>query len=249
MKISTVLITQPEPRSSRSPYPELARKLNIRIDYRPFIVTEGISADDFQTMGIRLLDHTAVIFTSRTAVDHLFRLTTEMNISLPATMKYFCISESIAFYLKNLIPYRKPSVFHGNGKFDDLLNIPVKYKSENFLVPLSDKYKVEIPTKLTRLGIRFTQLILYKTVISDLRDLQNQYYDVIVFFSPSGIKSLLTNFPDFKQHNTLIAAFGPTTAKAVKEMGLRLDISAPAPGAPSMAAALENYIRKYNRMR
>jgi uroporphyrinogen-III synthase len=219
----------------------------VKIDFRPFIQVEGVSSKEFRQQKINILDHTAVIFTSRTAIDHFFRICEETRVTVPDDMKYFCISEATAFYLQKYIVYRKRKIFHSTGKFPDLVEVIKKHKQEKFLVPLSDIHKPEIPNLLTKAKVKFTKAILYRTVSSDLSDLKDIDYDVLVFFSPSGIKSLLQNFPDFKQNDTLIASFGPATAKAVKEAGLRLDIQAPMPQAPSMTAALEMYIRKHNK--
>jgi uroporphyrinogen-III synthase len=247
MKIKKILVSQPKPDNDKSPYFELARKNNIQIDFRPFIHVEEISAADFRKQKISILDHTAVMFTSRTAIDHFFRIAKEMRLTIPDTMKYFCISESTAFYLQKYIVYRKRKIFYANGKFDDLIAISKKFISEKFLVPLSDIHKQEIPEKLTKEKFDFTKAILYKTVSSDLSDLKNVDYDILVFFSPSGIASLKQNFPDFKQENIYIGAFGATTGKAVIDAGLRLDIPAPMPKAPSMTMALEQFIKKINK--
>ena len=247
MKIRTILVSQPRPETEKSPYFDLAKKLNLKIDFRPFIHVEGISAKEFRKNKISIRDHSAVIFTSRTAIDHYFRICEAMRVPILDKMKYFCISESTAYYLQKYITYRKRKVFFGERKFDDLLEVLKKYKSEKFLVPLSDKHKPEIPNKLENAGYNFSKAILYRTVISDLSDLKNVYYDVLVFFSPSGIQSLFKNFPDFSQNSTKIAAFGPSTSKAVNEMGLTLDIQAPTPNAPSMTMALESFIRKFNK--
>ena len=247
LKIKTLLISQPKPETDRSPYFNLGKKLNLKVDFRPFIHVEGISAKDFRREKIRINEHSAIIFTSRTAIDHYFRICHEMNFCVPDTMKYFCISESTAFYLQKYIVYKKRKVFFGKNKFDELLGILEDHKDEKFLIPLSDKHKQEIPKKLTENNFIFTKAIIYKTVISDLSDLENVSYDVLVFFSPSGIKSLLKNFPDFVQNETKIAAFGPSTSKMVTDMGLRLDIQAPTNQSPSMTMALESYIKKYNK--
>ena len=247
MKIKTVLVSQPKPESEKSPYFDLAKKLNLKIDFRPFIHVEGISAKDFRKDRIRILEHTATIFTSRTAIDHFFRICEEMRITIPETMKFFCVSKSTAFYLHKYTIYRKRKIFYGKSKFDELIEIIKRHKAEKFLVPLSDKHKPDIPQKLKDAEINFTNCIMYKTVISDLSDLENVYYDVLVFFSPSGIRSLFKNFPDFKQNNTKIAAFGPSTSKVVRDLGLRLDIQAPTPQHPSMTMALESFIKKHNK--
>jgi len=247
LKIKSILVSQPKPETAKSPYFELAETNNVKIDFRPFIQVEGVSAKDFRQSRIHILDHTAVIFTSRTAVDHFFRIAQELRLTVPDSMKYFCISEATAYYLQKYIVYRKRKIFYGNGKFSDLINVMKKHKSENFLVPLSDIHKQQIPDLLDKSGFKYTKAILYRTVSSDLSDLKDVNYDILVFFSPSGIQSLLQNFPDFDQKETRIACFGPSTAKAVKEAGLQLDIQAPTSKAPSMTMALEQYIKKHNK--
>lgn len=247
MKIKSILVSQPKPETAKSPYYDLAEKSNIKIDFRPFIHVEGVSAKDFRQTRIHILEHSAVIFTSRTAIDHFFRIAQEMRLTVPDSMKYFCISEATAFYLQKYIVYRKRKIFYGNGKFSDLINVMKKHKDEKFLVPLSDIHKEQIPDLLDKGGYKYTKAVLYRTVSSDLSDLKDVNYDILVFFSPSGIRSLFDNFPDFQQNNTRIACFGPTTAKAVKEAGLRLDIQAPTAKSPSMTMALEQYIKKVNK--
>lgn len=247
MKVKNILVSQPKPQTEKSPYFDLADKYNLAIDFRSFIHVEGIPVVDFRQNKINILDHTAVFFTSRTAIDHYFRLAEELRVSIPDDMKYFCVSEATAFYLQKYIVYRKRKIFYGNGRFDDLLKVTAKHKAEKFLLPLADIHKQSIPKLLDEAGFNYTKAIMYKTVLSDLSDLADIKYDVLVFFSPSGIKSLLKNFPDFEQGETCIAAFGPTTAKAVEEAGLRLDIKAPHPKAPSMTMALEQYVKDLNK--
>lgn len=244
MKVKSILVSQPEPSTAKSPYFELAEKNSLKIDFRPFIQVEGVPAKEFRQTRIQLLEHTAVIFTSRTAIDHFFRIAQELRITVPDSMKYFCISEATAFYLQKYIVYRKRKIFYGNGRFADLITVMKKHKSEKFLVPLSDIHKQDIPTLLEKEGYEYTKAILYRTVSADLSDLADIKYDVLVFFSPSGIKSLYQNFPEFEQNSTRIACFGPSTAKAVRDAGLRLDIEAPTAQAPSMTMALEQYIKK-----
>jgi uroporphyrinogen-III synthase len=241
------LVSQPKPETEKSPYFDLAKKCNVKIDFRPFIHVEGITAADFRKDRINIAEHTAIILTSKNAVDHFFRICQETRVAIPDTLKYFCISESTAYYLQKYVVYRKRKIFHGKQTFLDLIDIIKKHKEEKFLLPCSDKHKEEVPEVLDQLNINYTKAILYKTVCSDLSDLADVNYDVLVFFSPSGIKSLFQNFPKFKQNNTRIAAFGPTTAKAVKEAGLKLDNHAPMPAAPSMTMALEQYISKANK--
>lgn len=247
MKIKTILISQPDPGAAKSPYSDLADSTNVKIDFRPFIQVEGVAAKEFRQTRIHILDHTAVIFNSRTAIDHFFRLAQEMRVTIPDTMKYFCISEATAFYLQKYIVYRKRKIFYGNGTVPDLLDTMKKHKDEKFLLPLSDIHSQEIPRLLDKGGYKYTTAILYRTVCSDLSDLKNVNYDIIVFFSPSGIKSLFQNFPEFKQNDTKIASFGANTAQAVRDAGLTLDIEAPTPEAPSMTMALEQYIKNMNK--
>ncbi|MDD3567062.1 MAG: uroporphyrinogen-III synthase [Bacteroidales bacterium] len=247
LKIKKIIVSQPEPQSEKSPYLELINKYNLKIDFRPFIQVEGVPSKEFRQQRIDILQHTAVIFTSRTAIDHFFRICDEVRVTVPETMKYFCITEAVALYLQKYIVYRKRKIFYGQGTFAQLMDVINKHKTEKFLVPLSDMHKAEIPKSLDKAKVKYTKAILYRTVSSDLSDLKDIYYDIIVFYSPSGIKSLFKNFPDFKQNDTKIAAFGPTTAKAVKNHKLRLDIQAPTPACPSMTQALDEFIKKFNK--
>lgn len=247
MKIKKILVSQPQPEQGKSPYFDLADKSKVKIDFRPFIHVEGVPVKDFRKTRIHILDHTAVILTSRTAIDHFFRMCEATRVTVPDTMKYFCISEATALYLQKYIVYRKRKIFYGTGTFVDLLSTMQKHKKENFIFPLSDTHKQEMINKLDDAGYKFTKAIMYNTVSSDLSDLSDVNYDILVFYSPSGIKSLLHNFPDFKQNDTKIAAFGPTTAKAVADAGLELNIKAPIPEAPSMTMALERYIKTHNK--
>ena len=247
LKIKSILVTQPEPTLAKSPYSELAESTSIKIDFRPFIHVEGVSAKEFRQTRIHINDFSAVLFNSKTAIDHFFRLAQELRVTIPDTLKYFCVSESIAFYLQKYIVYRKRKIFHANGSMPDLLDIMKKHKEEVYLVPLSDIHSQEIPRMLDKGGYNYTPAVIYRTVSSDLQDLKDINYDILVFFSPSGIKSLFQNFPDFKQNNTKIACFGSTTAQAVRDAGLNPDIEAPTPEAPSMTMALEHYIKNMNK--
>jgi uroporphyrinogen-III synthase len=247
LKIKKILVSQPEPETEKSPYFDLAEKHNLKIDFRPFIKVEPVEAKVFRKERINILDFSAVIFTSRTSVDHYFRICEEMRITVPDTMKYFCVSEATAFYLQKYIVYRKRKIFFGKSSFEEMLEVLEKHKDEKFLVPLSDMHKPEIPKKLDKLKIFYKIAILYRTVANNMRDINEVNYDIIVFFSPSGIKSLFENFPEFKQNDIKIAAFGPTTAKAVKDAKLRLDIQAPLPEAPSMTMALDQFIKLSNK--
>ena len=247
MKIRKILVSQPKPANDKSPYFDLADKNNIKVDFMPFIHVEGVPAKDVRQARIQILDHTAVIFTSRTAIDHFFRICKDMRITVPDNMKYFCISEATAFYLQKYIVYRKRKIFFADGSFSNLVEILKKHKGENYLVPLSDIHKKEIPILLDKASLKYTKAIFYRTVSSDLSDLKDVNYDILVFYSPAGIKSLFQNFPDFQQNDTKIASFGETTARAVEEAGLHLDIKAPAPGAPSMTMALDLFIKENNK--
>ncbi|PKQ44905.1 uroporphyrinogen-III synthase [Confluentibacter flavum] len=247
MKVKTILVSQPEPKIENSPYFDLQEKQKVKIDFRPFIHVEGVSAKDVRQQKVDLNNYTAIILTSRNAVDHFFRVAEEMRFKIPDTLKYFCQSEAVAFYLQKYVVYRKRKIYVGKSSFSELSPLIKKYKDEKFLLPNTDKVKPEVPDTLNALGVNWKQAIFYKTVISDLTDLADVYYDVLVFFSPSGIDSLFHNFPDFKQNETRIAAFGPTTIKAVEDKGLRIDIPAPTPDTPSMTMALEKYIEKANK--
>jgi len=247
LKVKSILVTQPKPETDKSPYFDLAKKYTVKIDFREFIHVEGVPAKDFRKERVNIMDHGAVIMTSRNAVDHYFRMCSEMRVTVPDTMKYFCISESTAFYLQKYVQYRKRKIFHGKQTFMHLIDVIKKHKEEKFLYPCTDIHKEDIPEILDKHNIQYTKAILYKTVCSDLSDLDNVTYDVIVFFSPSGITSLFKNFPKFKQNKTRLAAFGPTTAKAMVDAGLQVNIQAPKPGTPSMTMALEEYIKEANK--
>ena len=246
LEVKTILVSQPRPEAEKSPYFDLAKKHNVKIDFRPFIHIEGIGAQEFRKNRINIQEHTGVILTSRNAVNHFFRICEQMRAPVPDSMKYCCSSEAIAYYLQKYVLYRKRKIFHGDGTFTDLIKIIKNHKEDKFFLPCSDIIKKEIPSLLEKNDINFTKAIIYRTVCSDLSDLANVNYDILVFFSPSGIKSLFKNFPDFKQNNTRIAAFGPTTSKAVKKAGLDLNIKAPMPNAPSMTMAIEQYLKKVN---
>ncbi|MGB3607888.1 MAG: uroporphyrinogen-III synthase [Psychroserpens sp.] len=246
-KVKTILVSQPEPKIENSPYFDLQEKQKVKIDFRPFIHVEGVEAKDVRLQKVDLSHYTSIILTSRNSVDHFFRVADEMRFKVPDSMKYFCQSEAVAYYLQKYVVYRKRKIYVGKRTFADLSPLIKKYKDESFLLPTTDKLKPEVPEILNELGIKWKQSVFYKTVISDLSDLANVYYDILVFFSPSGIESLFHNFPEFKQNETRIAVFGNTTIKAVESRGLRVDISAPTPETPSMTMALEKYIDKVNK--
>ncbi len=247
MKVKTILVSQPEPKMENSPYLRLIEKEKVKVDFRPFIHVEGVDAKGVRQQKIDLNDYTAIILTSRNAADHFFRIAEEMRFKVPDTMKYFCQSEAVAYYLQKYVVYRKRKIYVGKRTFKELLPLIKKYKDEQFLLPSSDMLKTSIPKSLDELGVGWTRGIFYKTVISDLSDLRDVYYDVLVFFSPSGIESLMKNFPDFEQNNTRIAVFGNSTVKAANQAGLRIDIKAPTPETPSMTMALQKYITSVNK--
>lgn len=247
MTVKSILISQPQPTGERSPFFDLAEKYDIKIDFRHFIQVEGVSGKDFRKDKISILDHNAVIITSRTAVDHYFRICKELRIEVPEDMKYFCTSEAVALYLQKYITYRKRKIFYGNKSYDDLISVMQKHKSDNFLLPISEAHNVDLPDVLDLNKIKYTKAVIYKTVSSDLSDLKDVNYDVLVFFSPLGITSLFENFPDFVQNNTRIATFGKTTYDAAIAANIRVDIKVPTVEAPSMIMALENYIKQHNK--
>ncbi|MDA8970715.1 uroporphyrinogen-III synthase [Flavobacteriaceae bacterium] len=247
MKVKTILVSQPEPKVENSPYFDLIDRQKVKIHFIPFIHVEGVSGKQVRSQKVDLANYTAIILTSRNAVDHFFRVADELRFKVPDTMKYFCQSEAVAYYLQKYVVYRKRKIYVGKRTFTELSPLIKKYKTENFLLPASDKLKPEVPRVLNELNVQWTESVFYKTVVSDLSNLRNVYYDILVFFSPSGIESLFENFPDFKQNDTRIAVFGNTTVKASLEKGLRVDIQAPTPETPSMTMALEKYIKQQNK--
>lgn len=243
MSVKTILVSQPKPTSEKSPYFDLEEKYNLKIDFRQFINVIGSTSREFRAQKIELGLHSSVILTSKTSVDHFFRIAEEMRYKVPESTKYFCMSEAVAYYLQKYVVYRKRKIFFGKQNIDDLMPLLLKHKKENFLLPCSNILRQRIPNALKENNLNFTEAVLYRTVAADLSDLKAVKYDLLVFFSPSGIESLFKNFPHFKQNGTKIAAFGPTTANAVKKNNLRLDIHAPLPKYPSMSMAIENYIK------
>ena len=247
MKVKTILVSQPEPKIENSPYFDLQDRQKVKVDFRPIIHVEGVEAKEIRQQKIDLSKFSAIVLTSRNSVDHFFRVAEEMRFKVPDSMKYFCQSEAVAYYLQKYVVYRKRKIYVGKRTFEELSPLIKKYKDETFLLPTTDKVKPIIPSTLDNLGVKWTQATFYKTVISDLSDLENVTYDILVFFSPSGIDSLFKNFPDFKQNDTRLAVFGNTTIKAVEAKGLRVDIAAPTPETPSMTMALKKYIDQVNK--
>ncbi|WP_298352839.1 uroporphyrinogen-III synthase [uncultured Dokdonia sp.] len=247
MKVKTILVSQPKPKVDNSPYFELEERQRVKIDFIPFIHVEGVSGKEVRLQKVDLKDYTAIILTSRNAVDHFFRIAEEMRFKVPDTLKYFCQSEAVAYYLQKYVVYRKRKIYVGKRTFPELIPLIKKHKNETFLLPSSDKFKPNVPELLDELGVKWMQSTFYKTVVSDLSQYENVFYDILVFFSPSGIDSLFKNFPNFEQKNTRIAVFGNTTVKAAKEAGLEINIMAPTPETPSMTMALEKYIKSVNK--
>lgn len=245
MKIKKILVSQPQPTSEKSPYYDISEKYGVKIDFRPFIKVEPILAKEFRTQRISILDHTAIIFNARHGIDHFFRLCEELRVTVPETMKYFCVSESVAVYLQHYIHYRKRKVFYGaTGKMNELVTIMNKHADEKFLLITSDVQNEETMSILEKSKITFQKAVMYKTVSNDFGPDEEFNYDLIIFFSPVGVASLLKNFPDYVQGEMNIGAFGATTCQAVRDAGLRLDIEAPLPGAPSMTMALDNFLKE-----
>ncbi len=248
MKIKKILVSQPKPTSDKSPYFDIAARHGVEMVFRPFIKVEGLSAREFRQQKINITDFSAVIFTARTAIDHFFRLCEEMRLTIPDTMKYFCTTESIALYLQKYIVYRKRKIFHGEtGKLADMLPSLTKHNKETFLYAVSDVHKNDTNAEmLDKAKINYTKAVMYRTVSNDFTPDEPFDYDMLLFFSPAGIDSLLKNFPEFKQGDIQVGCFGASTAKAIEEAGLRLDLSAPSPKAPSITAALDLFLKEKN---
>ncbi len=243
--IKKILVSQPKPASEKSPYYDIASKFDVELIFRPFIKVEGMSAKEFRTQKVSILDYTAIVFTSRHAIDHFFTLAKELRVSIPEDMKYFCVTETIALYIQKYVQYRKRKVFFGTtGRIDDLLPTMIKHKTEKYLVPMSDVHNDSLTLLLDSKKLNHKEVVMYKTVSNDFtpEEVENFDYDMLIFFSPSGIEALAKNFPNFEQGNIAIATFGPSTAKAAKEAGLRLDIEAPNEKYPSMTGALQHYL-------
>lgn len=247
-KVKTLLISQPKPETEKNPYYDLANKYSLIETFRQFIKIEGLPVKDFRAQRIDILEHKAVILTSRMAVDHFFRMCNEMRVTVPESMKYFCINEATAYYLQKYIQYRKRKIFFGHQTIQDLVDVIRKNRDEKFLLPAADVQKEQIVDFLDALNIKYTKAVMYRTVSADLTDIKNlNEYDVLVFFTPAGIRSLKHNFPNFVQGNTRIACFGVATANTLLKHGYRLDIYAPNPKNPSMSGALDSYIKEANK--
>ena len=246
-KVKTILVTQPKPETEKNPYFDLAKKFNVKIDFQPFIQIEGIPAKDFRKDRVNVAEFQAVILTSRQAADHYFRMASEMRMTNFDEVKFFCVSESTAFYLQKYITYRKRKVFYGNNSINDLTDVLKKHKKEKFLLPCSEVMNPDIINTLKEGNLNFITAAIYRTVSSDLSDVNIESFDMIVFFSPSGVQSRLKNFPKYKQGNTRIATFGVSTSQTAKDAKLKVEIEAPIPQAPSMTMAIEQYLKKANK--
>ena len=245
--IKKILISQPEPASASSPYYEIAKRYGVEIVFRPFIKVETLTPKEFRAQKISILDHTAIVFTSRHSIDNFFQLAKEMRIPIPEDMKYFCITETVAQYIQKYVQYRKRKVFFGTtGKIDDLLPTILKHKNERYFLPLSDVHSNDFSNLLDSKNIMHSDAIMYRTVSNDFSKDEPFDYDMLIFFSPSGVKALMKNFPHFQQGDIVIGTLGPATAKAVRDAGLRLDIEAPSPQYPSISAAIDDHLRKAN---
>ena len=246
--IKKILVSQPKPSSEKSPYFDIAERHHVEIVFRPFIKVEGVSAKEFRQQKISLSEFTAIVFTSRHAIDHFFALAKELRFPVPEDMKYFCITEQVALYIQKYVQYRKRKIFYGStGKFADLIPTMAKHKTERYFVPLSDVHSNEIAQMLDEKKLKHTEGVMYRTVPNDFVGHEPFDYDLLVFFSPSGVQSLLQTFPNFKQGDMAIACFGPTTAKAIRDAGLRLDLEAPTPKYPSITSALNAFIEEVNK--
>jgi uroporphyrinogen-III synthase len=245
LKIKKILVSQPKPTTEKSPYFDISEKYNVKIDFRPFIKVEPVLAKEFRTQRVSILDHTAIIFNARHGIDHFFRLCEEMRITIPETMKYFCVSETVAVYLQRYIHYRKRKVFYGaTGKLAELVVIMNKHLDEKYLFITSDVQNEDTLAALEKSKITLNKAIMYKTVSNDFGPEEEFNYDMLIFFSPIGIASLLKNFPNFDQGEIQIGCFGATTAQAVRDANLRIDIEAPLPGVPSMTMAIDNFLKE-----
>lgn len=243
VKISRILITQPKPETDKSPYFDLAKKYELTLDFHPFIRVEGLSGKEFRKQRVDIMEYTAIIFTSRYAVDHFFRICEELKVKVSQDMKYFCITEAVALYLQKFILYRKRKVFFSaDGSTGGLQDVISKHKNEKYVLPVSDSGKNDIAAHLVKHNIKYADVTLYRMVSNDISPVMNSKYDMIVFFSPFSVQTLFDHDPGFTQNGTMIGAFGPTTSKAVEDSGMRLDVKAPAPNAPSMVSALELFL-------
>ena len=244
--IKKILVSQPKPTSEKSPYFDIAREFGVELVFRPFIKVEGLTAKEFRQQKVNILNYTAIVFTSRHAIDNFFKLSKELRVTIPEDMKYFCVTETIALYIQKYVQYRKRKVFFGTtGKIVDLVPLMVKHKTEKFLLPMSDVHNNDVAELLDAKKLEHKECVMYRTVSDDFtpEEVEQFDYDMLMFFSPAGLNALTKNFPNFKQGDIKIAAFGPATAKEVADRGLRLDLKAPTPEFPSMTGALKDFLK------
>lgn len=248
MKINKILVSQPQPPGEKSPYFDISEKYNVKIDFRPFIKIEGLSAKEFRTQKINILDYSAIIFNARHGIDHFFKLCEELRVTIPETMKYFCITEAVAVYLQHYIHYRKRKVFYGaTGRMNDLVTLMNKHATEKYLLITSDHQNEETISLMNNSKVTYEKAVMYRTVSNDFTKDESFDYDMLLFFSPAGIDSLFKNFPNYVQGEMQIGCFGLPTANAIREAGLRLDLEAPSPGNPSMTMALDNFLKEMKK--
>lgn len=246
--VNSILVSQPKPASEKSPYYDIAKKYNVKVDFHPFIKIERLSAKEFRQQKVSILDHTAIIFNSRHAIDHFFNLCEDLRVTIPETMKYFCISETIALYIQKYVQYRKRKIFFGNtGKIEDLIPLITKHNTEKYFTPMSSVHTDEIAHLLDKIGVAHDEAVMYRTVSNSFEGIDVNSYDMLIFFTPAGISSLKENFPDYVQGDKKLACFGLSAAKAIKDAGLRLDLEAPNKNATSMTAALDLYLKEENK--
>lgn len=245
--VKKILVSQPKPSSDKSPYFDIEKKYGVEIVFRPFIKVESLTPREFRAQKVSVLEHTAVIFTSRHAIDHFFNLCKEMHISIPEDMKYFCITETVALYIQKYVQYRKRKVFFGTtGKLDDLVPTMMKHKNERYFIPVSDVHSDEVQKLMESKKLQFTEGVMYRTVSNDFQQDEAFDYDMLIFFSPSGISALMKNFPNFEQKEIAIGTFGVHTAKAARDAGLTIQLETPTPKYASITSALADYIKETN---
>lgn len=248
LKVKKILVSQPKPSNDKSPYFEIAEKHQVEITFRPFIKVERLPLKDFRQQRIQILDFSAIVFTARTAVDNFFSLCEELRITMPESMKYFCNSETIALYLQKYIVYRKRKIFFSQtGKIEGLAAAFTKNIKEKFLLPVSELHNDDVATFLEKKKLDYTKSIMYRTVSNDFENGEKLDYDMLIFFSPLGVSSLLKNFPDFKEEKMAVGCFGKATIDNLKELEIEIDCEAPVPGVPSMTAALDQYLTENHK--
>ena len=247
MAIKKILLSQETP-MNKAPYDSLVEKFGVQIDFKPFFLIEPLTSREFRTQRLNILDFTAIVFSARHTIDAFFRICDELRIKVPETMKYFCTTEAVAMYLQKHIVFRKRKIFYGNGTPSSVIDlIGPKHKDEKFLIATSDSSNVDTLTRLFQAqGLDYTTSVFVKSVPQDLKDVDLESYDLVVFYNPADLKSLYANFPEFKPGNARFVTFGKQIVKAMEEAGLPVEIQAPTPEAPSVARALELYLGNHS---